>query len=148
EGGQVRRITVASGKEGVYSPRGDQIAYVRGQGLWYRKGYRGSSNDDVWVCNADGTGNRQVTTFNGQDTSPMWSADGQYLYYVSEVHGAPANIVRQELAGKQSPQLVTFHKDDGVRRARISANGEWIVYECGGDLYVVSTHEGQPPRKL
>ncbi|HJT76219.1 MAG TPA: S41 family peptidase, partial [Gemmataceae bacterium] len=148
EGGRVRRITADQGKEGVFSPRGDQIAYVRGQGLWYRKGYRGSCNDDIWLCNADGTHNRPVTTFNGQDTSPMWAPDGQALYYVSELFGTPANVVRQDLSGKQPPKQLTFHKDDGVRRARISGNGEWIVYECGADLYVVSTHDGKPPRKL
>jgi tricorn protease len=148
EGGRVRRITLDQGKEGVLSLQGDRLAYVRGQGLWYRKGYRGSSNDDIWICNTDGSNNHQVTTFDGQDTSPMWAPDGQYLYYVSELFGTPANIVRQDLTGKQPPRQVTFHKDDGVCRARISANGEWIVYECGADLYVVSPHQGQTPRRL
>jgi tricorn protease len=147
-GGRVRRVTVDQGKEGVFSPQGDRVAYVRGQGLWYRKGYHGSSSDDIWVSKADGSDNHQVTTFDGQDTSPMWAPDGQALYYVSELFGTPANIVRQDLTGKQPPRQLTFHKDDGVRRARISANGEWIVYECGADLYVVSPHEGQTPRKL
>src|SRR5262245_25947790 len=49
EGGAVRRVTACDGKEGVYSPKGDLIAYVRGPGTWYRKGYRGSSNDDIWL---------------------------------------------------------------------------------------------------
>jgi tricorn protease len=147
--GRVRRVSAYEGKEGVFSPKGDQIAYVRGPGTWYRKGYRGSSNDDIWVCSADGSNNRRVTTFNGQDNSPMWSPDGRYLYYVSECWGTPANIVRQEIGSKESkPSLVTFHKDDAVRQARISANGEWIAYECGADLWVVSTREGQQPRKL
>ena len=48
-------------------------------------------------------------------------------------------------AGK--PRAVTSHKDDAVRRAKISANGEWIVYECGADLWVINTHGGTP-RKL
>ncbi|HXG12942.1 MAG TPA: S41 family peptidase [Gemmataceae bacterium] len=148
EGGLEQRITRAEGKEGVYSPAGDRIAYVRGPGTWYRKGYRGSSNDEVWVCNADGTGNRRLTTFDGQDNSPMWSPDGRFVYYVSEYHGTPANIVRQDAEGKSPPQPVTFHKDDAVRRARISADGRWIVYECGCDLWVASTSEGLPPRKL
>ncbi len=147
-GGRVRRVSAAEGKEGVFSPRGDRIAYVRGPGTWYRKGYRGSSNDDIWICNADGTGNRRFTDFNGQDTSPMWAPDGKTLYYVSECWGTPANIVRRPLEGTAKAQLVTFHKDDAVRRARISAGGEWIVYECGPDLYVISTREGSRPRKL
>jgi len=57
EGGMARRITTATGKEGVFSPTGDRLAYVRGPGDWYRKGYRGSSNDDIWICDADGTNN-------------------------------------------------------------------------------------------
>lgn len=152
EGGMSRRITAAEGREGVYSPNGDRIAYVRGPGTWYRKGYRGSSNDDIWISNADGSSNRQVTAFNGQDDSPMWSADGKTLYYVSEMHGGTANIVRLPLdtAGNSSvkPQAVTAHKDDSVRRARISRDGQWIVYECGADLWVVATKEGAAPRKL
>lgn len=148
EGGAERRLNLTEGKEGTYSPKGDQLAYVRGPGTWYRKGYRGSSNDDIWICGADGTGNRRLTAFNGQDGSPMWGADGKYLFYVSDVHGTSANVVRQDVEGKSAPQLVTFHKDDNVRKARISANGQWIVYECGADLWVASTREGTPPRKL
>jgi len=164
DGGRDRRITCGDGKEGVFSPSGDQIAYVRGQGLWYRKGYRGSSNDDIWICSAEGGANRRLTTFNGQDTSPMWSMDGQWIYYVSEESAgergessprswnAPANIFRRDAAGKSQPQQITFHKEDGVRRARISAKADadgrqWIVYECGPDLWVVSTQGGEP-RKL
>lgn len=148
DGGQARRISKNEGKEGVYSPKGDRIAYVRGPGTWYRKGYRGSSNDDIWISNADGSNNFQLTTSNCQDTSPMWSPDGQFVYYVSEHFGTPANVVRQDAAGKNKPQLMTFHKDEGIRRARISGNGEWIVYECGCDIWVASTREGYPPRKL
>jgi tricorn protease len=147
-GGAVRKVSAAEGKDGTFAPKGDLLAYTRGAGTWYRKGYRGSANDDIWICNADGTNNRQFTHFNGQDGSPMWGPDGQFVYYVSEYHGTPANIVRQDIAGKTEPQLVTFHKDDAVRRARISRNGQWIVYECGADLWVVSTREGHSPRKL
>ncbi len=168
EGGRTQRISPAEGREGVFSPKGDRIAYVRGPGTWYRKGYRGSSNDDIWICNADGSNNRQLTINNVQDASPMWSADGQWVYFVSECHGTPANIVRQVASSAVSPgaapvgpllpstpavsppvpQQITRHTDDAVRRARISANGEWIVYECGADLWVVSTKDGAAPRKL
>lgn len=151
-GGMAERITAHEGRDGAYSPKGDQIAYVRGPGTWYRKGYRGSSNDDLWLSDAEGNNNRQLTAHNGQDGHPMWAPDGRTLYYVSDVLGGTANIVRQEInAGpgplKSPPRLVTHHKDEQVRRAHISANGEWIVYECGPDIWIHAVKDGRE-RKL
>jgi tricorn protease len=154
EGGQEKKLPFKDAKEVLLSPGGQFAAFSRGPGSWNRKGYRGSSNDDIWLANADGSDVRRLTDFTGQDASPMWSSDGRKLYYVSETTGTPANIVCQELtAGLVAPvktgnlQAITKHREDGVRRARISANGERIVYECGPDLWVISTQDGQP-RKL
>jgi tricorn protease len=149
-GGKSRRVSAFEGKEGTFSPDGNFIAYVRGPGTWYRKYYHGSSNDDLWLSHADGTNNRRLTTHPGQDTSPMFAPDGKTLYYVSDVvspPGSPTNIVRQPLDGGSPPQAVTRHTEDSVRKARISRNGQWIVYECGPDLWLVST-TGGTPRKL
>jgi tricorn protease len=146
-GGPTRRISAFEGRDGAYSPGGDRIAYVRGPGTWYRKGYFGSSNDDIWISNADGASNRRFTTHNGQDSYPMWSSDGGHLYYVSDAASPLANLVKQSIEGKQGPQAVTKHKDDSVRRARMSADGNWIVYECGFDLWMYSLKEGKS-RKL
>jgi len=92
----------------------------------------------------------------------MWSADGKSLYYVSDVTGGLANIVQhnveKQIALKMAedqledpikylPAAVTHHKDDFVRRARISANGQSIVYECGPDIWIHSVKEGKS-RKL
>lgn len=148
KGGRAVAITQHEGREGVFSPKGDQIAYVRGPGTWYRKGYRGSANDDIWICQADGSDPKQITHFNGQDHSPSWSPDGKFIYYVSEHHGTPANIVRLPLNDpKGDPEQLTFHKDEGVRRARLSGNGKWLVYECGPDLWVLCLKDGTS-RKL
>ena len=150
EGGRETKLPFAEAKDLTISSNG-RPAFVRGPGTWYRKGYRGSSNDDIWISNTDGSDVRRVSDFNGQDTAPMWGPDGRKLWYVSEQSGSTANIVVQDLNlaghldGKQ--RLFTSHKDDSVRRARISGHGEWIVYECGADLWVVSTREGQS-RKL
>jgi tricorn protease len=147
-GGGVRAVGVPDAKDGVISPQGDRIAYVRGQGTWYRKGYRGSSNDDIWLCSRDGSDHHRLTTFEGQDGAPMWAPDGKALYYVTEQFGM-ANVARLDLSAgaNTKPQRITFHAEDAVRKARISGNGEWIVYECGADLYVASV-AGASPRKL
>ncbi len=146
EGGRERRVSAWEGRDGAFSPRGELIAYAQGPGTWYRKGYRGSANDDIWVSKADGSQNRRLTDFNGQEGSPMWAADGQNVLYVSEQFG-PANICRIAVEGSAVPQQVTRH-DESVRRAKISANGHWMVYECGSDLWVCSAQSEPQPRKL
>ena len=154
EGGRESKLPFHEAKDATFSAEGKTVAFSRGQGTWYRKGYRGSSNDDLFVATADGASVRRVTDFPGDDTRPMLSPDGKKLYYVSEVHGGPANIEVMDLntattppTGNGSPKQLTRHTDDAVRRARLSGNGDWIVYECGGDLWVASTRDGQA-RKL
>ena len=84
----------------------------------------------------------------------MWAPDGARLFYVSDVFGVPAALVSQELADKSKPALFSKDKNgkpfhaDTVRRARLSRDGNAIVYECGGDLWVTATKEGSTPKKL
>lgn len=143
EGGREQRVSLGDAREGCFSPDGTRLAFVRGPGVKYRKNYRGSSSTDLWTSKADGSDNRQVTTFPGLDESPMWSPDGKFLYYVSEQFGA-ANICRLAADGSGKPEQVTFYTGaEAVRDARMSANGKWLVYESGADLGVCST-EGTP----
>jgi tricorn protease len=151
EGGDARKIPVTEGREAALSPGGRTIAYTRGPGSWFRKNYKGSSNDDLWICNLDGTHHRRLTTYHGQDNSPMWSPDGKYLYYVSDRFGV-ANIVKQEMAGDYSgvvgdPVQLTKHASDRVRKARLGAGGKAIVYEKGFDIMVYDVDAGTS-RKL
>src|SRR5258705_12966390 len=120
---------------------GALIGWVPRPETSYRKGYQGSSIDDMWICIADGTNNLRVTTHKGQDSYPTWSADGKSLYYVSDVTGGLANIVSQNIESivgdngpLPKPVAVTTHKDEFVRRARIGANGRLIAYEWGPDI--------------
>jgi tricorn protease len=154
EGGAERKLPLFEAKEAYFAPTGNAVAFVRGPGAWYRRGYRGSSNDDIWISGPDGKNPKRITHFDGQDSYPSFSPDGRKLYYVTEEGSKPgcANVVCRNLSSDFTPKgpvkRLTKHDDDTVRRARVSANGEWIVYECGADLWVVSTHGTVPPRKL
>lgn len=41
-------------------------------------------NTDIYVCNIDGTDLRQITYHAADDMSPVWSADGKYIYFISQ----------------------------------------------------------------
>ena len=86
----------------------------------------------------------------------MWVADGKSLYYVSEFHGTPANIVRLPSTPTGTPAAdgaPSRSRSPSTRTTASAApasarNGDWIVYECGADLWVVSHARTATPRKL
>ena len=63
DGGQPVSLRTKGGCDVAWSPRGDQIAYSRGGG--------------IFVMRADGTGSRRVASGGG----PRWSADGLQLVF-------------------------------------------------------------------
>ncbi|NOT59716.1 MAG: protein kinase, partial [Acidobacteria bacterium] len=54
-----------------WSPHGHRIAYYR-------------NRRDVWTMATDGSDARPVTDDEAADWNPVWSGDGQYLYFASE----------------------------------------------------------------
>ena len=66
-----------------FSPDGTKLAVNRkGQSYW-RKGYRGSYQTDVTVVDLKSKTFKDVTSFPGMDTWPMWGSDGD-IYFVSD----------------------------------------------------------------
>lgn len=53
-------------------------------------------NTDLFVSRVDGTGFRQLTYHAADDLSPVWSRDGNYIYFISQRGdaGAVANVWR------------------------------------------------------
>lgn len=41
-------------------------------------------NTDLFVCRLDGTGFAQLTYHAADDLSPVWSADGRHIYFISQ----------------------------------------------------------------
>jgi dipeptidyl aminopeptidase/acylaminoacyl peptidase len=84
-----------------FSPDGKRIAYVVTQADLGRSAY----NSDIWIINADGTGNRQLTRAAGTDNDPQWSPDGKRIAFVSDRDGR-ASIYLISPDGGEAEQLV------------------------------------------
>ena len=65
-----------------------------------------SGNDDIWIMNADGTGQRQLTFNPGVDDRPSVTPDGRYIVFNSERTGR-FNIWRMTIDGNDQVQLTT-----------------------------------------
>jgi tricorn protease len=140
DGGTPYRLHKASGSPFALSPDGKRLAFVRRDSAWWRKGYKGSAQGDLWLLERDTSRYVRLTNTDTPDTFPMWGADGRTLYFVSERDGT-ANLYAMDTQTRRTRQLTRF-KDDGVRFPQISANGAVITFEQGMEVYRLDTATG------
>jgi len=88
----LRQLTDAPGPDfgPAWSPDGTRIAFVAARVASCRDSVRTHPDLDVWVMNADGTRERQVTTSQGTDRCVTWSPDGSCLLYTASKPGGTA----------------------------------------------------------
>ena len=63
-----------------------------------------SGNEDIWIMEADGTGNRQLTVKASANFLPSVCPDGRYIVFVSD-RGGTRNIWRMDLDGSNQKKL-------------------------------------------
>jgi len=128
--------------EAVELPDGS-LVYGRGSARWWRKGYRGTAEFELWRLGADGTYQR-LTEFAGRDRWPMPAADGRSVYYVCNEDGID-NIWQLDLAGGARQQLTSFDSD-GVQWPSIAPGTDTMVFEQDGWLYRLAAGAGAPEK--
>ena len=91
------------------SPDGKRIAFVlRTTDLEANKG-----RTDLWIVNADGTAPRQLTASPESEAQPVWSPDGQALYFLSS-RGGSRQVFRLPLDGGESQAVTKLPLDVGA----------------------------------
>ncbi len=140
QGGLPKRIVDCSANCGVLSPDGKTLALVRGNVPWWRRGYRGSADLDVWLKPMSGGSAVQFSDFEGRDNDPMWSADGAELYFLSD-RDEVTNIWAKPIAGGDA-RLVSNFATDGVIHAQAAWDGSMIVCELDAEIYSVDPQSG------
>jgi Tol biopolymer transport system component/DNA-binding winged helix-turn-helix (wHTH) protein len=91
-------------------------------------GTQASGNSDIWVMDADGKNQRQLTTEPHSDLSPSLSRDGNVVVYSSYRDGVP-HVWKMNPDGSD-PQQIT--KGRGETEAIITPDGQWILYSEEG----------------
>ena len=82
-------------------------------------------NSQVFLMNADGSNVRRLTQSSGIDTEPVYSPDGQSIYFTSDRGGGPQ--VYRMAAGGGAAQRVTFNGDYNIS-PRLSPDGRLLSY--------------------
>jgi eukaryotic-like serine/threonine-protein kinase len=125
--GQMKQLGNPEMSQAVWSPNGKRIAY------WKAKRVGGSLLDrDLWTISADGGSPTPVTNDSAVDWNPVWSPDGEYLYFSSD-RGGSMNLWRvriDERTGKvlRSPEAVTTGGSAARHSLSVSADGKRMLY--------------------
>jgi tricorn protease len=138
DGGMPWKAGPDMGSAASFSPDGKRIAYnPKGQVYW-RKYYRGAYATDVWIEDISAKKFTQLTDFDGLDSWPMWSRDGD-IYFVSDRDGnGLTNIWRISESGGKAERVTSFKSGD-VRFPSISADGRVIVFEHDFQVWKLDT---------
>jgi hypothetical protein len=120
----------------VWSPGGAMIAFNR----------KRDGNWEIYVMNADGSGQRNLTSDPADDEDPAWSPDGKRIAFVSDRDGAAQVYVMN--AGGDAVQRLT-HVAGGKSRPVWSPDGRKIAFIGRGDhgLYLMNA-DGSGMRRL
>jgi tricorn protease len=115
-----------------YGPDGHTIAYnriFRNFRTWKR--YNGGLAQQIFTYDFNTHGLKQLTSWSGTNTSPMWYGDR--IYYLSDQDAnRRANIWVMDTAGKQTREVTHFTDYDIDFPA---LGGDAIAFQQGGKLY-------------
>lgn len=142
EGGRPKLHSVLP-MENISINKNGQVLYHDKKGYEdaWRKHHTSPITRDIWML--DNGKYQKLTTFKGEDRNPVWAADNQSFYYLSEQDGS-FNIYRRNIASGKDTQI-TQQKKNPIRFLT-SSNDGLLCYGFDGEIYTVK--EGAQPQKV
>jgi len=138
DGTGLEELIMHEATQGSFSPDGGKIAYNKGareDRTWKR--YRGGRAQEVYIYNLATNEDKNITNYKGTDRIPMWIGD---KIYFSSDRDRVLNIYAYDTKTGQIEQI-THHTEYDIRRP--SMGGNKIIYELGGELWVLDVTTGQ-----
>ncbi len=138
EGGTPKRLLNSLGFDATLSPDGRLLAFTRGSCRIAREAYRGSANRDVWVYNLETDSYHQITTFQGNDFSPIWGNDNKLFFQSSMTGKYNVHMARiSEEGGLLDMEPITEFTDFGIFSFQLGNGGKTIILSQMDKLFLV-----------
>jgi serine/threonine protein kinase len=134
----------------AYSPDGRRIAFMSER----------SGTDEIWICDGDGSGARQLTSFGGAAIyGPSWSPDSQNIALTVAQRGMKEDIYVVTVKGGVPRRITTDPAED--KWPYWSHDGKWIYFSStrsgreeiwktpynGGEAVQITRNSGDIPQE-
>ncbi|TVP45444.1 MAG: peptidase S41 [Mongoliibacter sp.] len=145
EGGRNVLISTAGMQNASFDGSGDRIIFQDRKGYEdeWRKRHTSSVTRDIWVFDKKNQSYTQLSDFEGEDREPVFSKDGNSIFYLSEKNGSQ-NLYKKNISTGDEIQLTDF-EDHPVRHLS-SSNEDLFTFSWNGEIYTLQ--EGEKPKKL
>ncbi len=133
-GGRVEQLLTTPAEDVKLSKNEQYMIYQDkkgGENTW-RKHHTSAIARDIWIYDTKAGTHKKITTFAGEDRSPVFTDNDRAFYYLSEESGS-FNVHRMSVAGGKSQPVTAFRKVP-VRFLSLSDNG-LLCFGYDGEIY-------------
>jgi Tol biopolymer transport system component/C-terminal processing protease CtpA/Prc len=143
--GRVQQIITTPAEDVKLSKNGQYMIYhdKKGGETQWRKHHVSSITRDIWIYDTKTGKHRKITSFAGEDRTPVFTDNDKAFYYLSEESGS-FNVHKMSVDGGKSAQISSFKKHP-VRFLSMANNGV-LCYSYDGELY--TQKENAKPEKI
>ncbi|MCK9421518.1 MAG: S41 family peptidase [Bacteroidales bacterium] len=154
--GELYTVPVSGGKASMLLPTpalqvcptatGDKIIFedIKGYESEWRKHHTSAITRDIWLYDFNSKKYTRLTQFNGEDRNPVFDADNQTFYYLSEQNGS-FNVFKSSISDPSKTTALTHFTKNPVRfLSRSDQNTLCFTYD--GEIYTL--RPGEDPVKI
>jgi len=145
-GGKVTLLLPTPALQVSTTATGDKMLYenIKGYENEWRKHHTSSIARDIWLYDFNAKKYTKLTQFNGEDRNPVFDANNQDFYYLSEQNGS-FNVFKSSIIDPSKSIAVTKFSKHPVRFLSRAENGT-LCFTYDGEIYTL--RPGSDPVKV
>jgi len=136
-GGNATQILPIAAFDATFNSTGDKIIYheLKGYESDWRKHHTSSVTRDVWLYDFKTKKYTMLTPNAGEDRNPVFDADNDHYYYLSEQNNNSFNVYKSSISDPSQSVAVTNFTKNPVRFLTSSKNNT-LCFSYNGDIYI------------
>jgi tricorn protease len=137
EGGRPRQEMTTQAEYASYNSDQTQLLFHDYKGIEdrWRKHHTSSVTRDVVLRDVKTGKQTRLTPFEGEDRNPVWSADGKWVFYLSEEEVDNFNVWEMDPNAPDERRRLTAHEKHPVRFLS-AANDGTLAYGYNGTIWI------------